>query len=140
MSKFSFKTSNKNIPGFPLNRIQTINRNGSITTNLNQLNKNETLELYYGMLDQIKNSKKGIKNKSRLKKDQIDAIYFQIFNEKPKKTIKNDVIDLIVAKLEVYRPNDSLRGNTFIDVNENNNDFKSNQNEQDSDSDSDPDL
>lgn len=126
MNKVTFHSTNKNIPGFPLSVITTV----SVNVQNNNLNERVTtrqkIEEYKSIIEQIRDSKTGVKVLSKgekLKLDRIKVIYRDIFGKAPTSSIvKNELIDIIVKYLSQYVSATTSSTVIKIDVEETQND------------------
>lgn len=101
MSKISFKNESKHIPGFPLNKIETIGKFQDLNEEAQfKQNRNNKIDYYYYQLDDIRKNKvrSGLASQAsrKIKESEIKEIYMEITGNKPKNgQLKNDLIDVI---------------------------------------------
>lgn len=122
MSNISFKNESKHIPGFPLNKIETVG-NFQYLNNDHQIKQErlDKIDYYYSQKDDIFASQKGLglsKTASRIiKEPEIAAIYLLVTGKKKKNELKNDMIgEIMKFYKEQYVPriNRDQSNNTII--------------------------
>lgn len=99
MSKISFKNESRHIPGFQLNKIETLGKFQDIgQNNETKQSRNDMIDQYYTELNDIKNNRTGstIRPNRKILEPDIIKIYKDITgNIKKPGMRKNDMIDAI---------------------------------------------